>query len=237
MIYMNYTHKSISNKSKKDLPSLKYENKLWELGHTLIVGVDEVGRGAFAGPVFASCVCFTKDVGIPNDVEINDSKKLTQKRRETAYSWIINNAFVYGVGKGSVAEINKYGLGIAVKRAVRRAIASAQRRSNFAINFLLLDAFNIPKMKGFPVKKKQRQIAIVKGDEKSFSIAAASIIAKIERDLLMERLGSKSIYKKYGWMRNKGYGTLSHRKCILRCGNTPHHRTDFVNTFLENRSG
>ena len=155
----------------------------------------------------------------------------------TAYLWIINNAFVYGVGKGSVAEINRYGLGTTVKRAIRRAVNSAQRKSNFALNYLLLDAFKIPQMRGFPVKKDSRQLAIVKGDEKSFSIAAASIIAKVERDLMMQELGSKRIYKKYGWMRNKGYGTLSHRKHILRYGNTPHHRIDFVNSFLENRSG
>ena len=234
---MNYTHQSIRNKSKKGLPNLEYENKLWKLGHTLIVGIDEVGRGSFAGPVFASCVCFTRDISIPSYVEINDSKKLTQKKREAAYSWIINNAFIYGVGKGSVVEINKFGLGIAVKRAIRRAITSTQRRSNFALNFLLLDAFKIPQMKGFPAKKGSRQLAIVKGDERSFSVAAASIIAKVERDLMMQELGSRSIYKKYGWMRNKGYGTLSHRKHILRYGNTPHHRIDFVNTFLENRSG
>jgi ribonuclease HII len=210
------------------------ESDLWKRNHNIVGGIDEVGRGAFAGPVFASCVCFTKDICIPNDVEINDSKKLTQKRRVIAYTWIINNAFIYGVGKGSVAEINRFGLGITVKRAIRRAVTSAQRRSNFALNYLLLDAFKIPQMKNFPVKGGSRQLAIIKGDEKSFSIAAASIVAKVERDQVMQELGSKSMYKKYGWMRNKGYGTLSHRKHILRYGNTPHHRTEFVNTFLEN---
>lgn len=216
---------------------LRLEKDLWEKNSNIVGGIDEVGRGAFAGPVFASCVCFTKDIDIPSAVEINDSKKLTQKKRETAYSWIIKNAFMYGVGKGGVGEINKYGMGVAVKRAIRRAITSAQRKSNFALNFLLLDAFKISHMTGFPAKKNAKQIAIIKGDQKSFSIAAASIVAKVERDIVMQELGSRNIYKKYGWGKNKGYGTLSHRKSILRYGNTRHHRTEFVNTFLENWSG
>ena len=215
-------------------PDLKLENNLWEKNFNIIGGIDEVGRGAFAGPVVASCVCFTKDIDVPSGVEINDSKKLTQKKRETAYLWIINNAFIYGVGKGSVTEINRGGLGVAVKRAIRRAVTSAQRRRNFSINYMLLDAFNIPRMKSFPVKINPRQLAIVKGDEKSFSIAAASIVAKVERDLLMRELGSKAIYKKYNWVKNKGYGTLSHRKSILTHGITPHHRVEFVNTFKAN---
>ena len=213
---------------------IEIENNLWGNNFNIVGGIDEVGRGAFAGPVVASCVCFTRDISIPSGVEINDSKKLTQKERETAYLWIINNAFVYSIGKGSVTEINKYSLGIAVKCARRRAITSAQRKSNFAITYLLLDAFKLPRMKGFPVKKNPRQMAIVKGDAKSFSIAAASIVAKVERDLMIRKLGSQMGYRKYHWIKNKGYGTLSHRKSILSYGNTRHHRIDFVNTFKAN---
>ena len=244
-----------------------YERRLWRRGFKIIAGVDEVGRGCFAGPVVASAVAFAPNSNfqfpIFNEkgerVRIDDSKKLTSKQREVAANWIKKNALAYGIGSASAKLINRLGMAKATQMAFRRAVSSASLKistkkktlpaRNTAksprIEFLLIDAFFIPYVKGLPRGTKKikgdgkltgrvsRQLAIVNGDEKSLSIAAASIVAKVYRDNLMVSLSKKSKYKKYKWQKNKGYATKEHTVAILKYGITGYHRKKFVETYLQ----
>lgn len=245
------------------LPDFSFEKKIWKKGYQIIGGVDEVGRGCFAGPVVAGCVVFDRDllkekrvtrdgghqVGgpelvsrrkgpgaverqdplIPDGININDSKKLSAAARERASFWIKRNALCYGIGSASVAQINKLGIKKASEIAFRKAISNCRKR----IDYLLIDAFYIPYVKGL---RRRNQLPIIKGDTKSLSIAAASIIAKVYRDKLMTKLGINPKFKKYGWDKNKGYGTLIHRNAIKKYGITRYHRKKFVETYLNNSS-
>lgn len=236
------------------LPDFSFEKNVSKKGYRFIAGVDEVGRGSFAGPVVAAAVAFTagfvnggvlplgspraippaNKLGAPSlgppasrhpSVVINDSKKLTPKQRELASFWIKKKALCYGIGWASVTQINKLGIKKASEIAFRSAIKNCNRR----IDYLLIDAFYIPYIKGL---RRKNQKPIIKGDTKSVSIAAASIIAKVYRDKLMWKLSMNPKYKKYGWSKNMGYGTLSHRKAIKKYGITRLHRNKFVETFL-----
>lgn len=216
------------------LPSFCYEKRLFRKGFDLVLGVDEVGRGAFAGPIVVGAVAFAPITNYKLQklsVRVDDSKKLSPRQREVAAKWIRGNAQTFGIGEVSASLINRIGMAKATKMAFRRAITSAIRKDikilGYKANiFLLLDAFYIPYVKG---ARRKNQLAIINGDEKSLSIAAASIIAKVYRDKIMLGLGKKSKYKKYGWGRNKGYGTKEHRKAIRKYGLTRYHRSDFVN--------
>jgi len=241
-------------------PNFLFENRLRKLGYKFIAGVDEVGRGCFAGPVVAGCVVFselgrvTEAEGVPSSarreseksrtgrasgktridsrhplVVINDSKKLSPKRREIADKWIRKNALAFGIGSASVSQINKLGIKKASEVAFRKAIVNCK----LSINYLLIDAFFIPYVRGL---RRKNQKPIIKGDTKSVSIAAASIIAKVYRDKLMTDLGKKPKYKKYKWNKNKGYGTLEHRNAIKKYGLTRQHRKKFVETWINNSS-
>ena len=213
-------------------PDFRYEKKLWRK-YKSIAGVDEVGRGCFAGPVVAGCVVFTKDLQIPKDVKINDSKKLTPRQREKGDRWIRQKAASWGVGEVSASAINRLGMAKATKMAFRKSISIARKRFEKSIDYLLIDAFFIPYVRGNP---KGRQMAIIDGDQKSVSIAAASIIAKVYRDKVMLRLSKNPKYKKYGWGRNKGYGTKEHQSAIKKYGISRFHRKDFVKNFLPKAS-
>lgn len=221
-------------------PNFSFEKSQWKKGLKFVAGVDEVGRGSFAGPVVAASVVFEKNTKIPKDIKINDSKKLTPKQREKAADWIKKNACSWAIGEVSASVINRVGMAKATKMAFRRAVVNANRNAKGRIDFLLIDAFYVPYLRGFPAGRKSakkrhrttdsrtRQLAIVNGDEKSMSIAAASIVAKIHRDSVMERLGRKSGYKKYGWDKNKGYGTDKHQRAIKKYGITRYHRKSFI---------
>lgn len=193
---------------------------------------------------------------------IDDSKRLKPREREIAAKWIRENALTWGIGEADAALINRIGMGRASKIAFRKAIVDCNRRllttayrlqkenkktvvgRRLAVDFLLIDAFFIPYVPNLPTKRRKdkrgrfrknpkgRQQAIVDGDQKSVSIAAASIIAKVYRDKLMLSLSKKSKYKKYGWGRNKGYGTAEHREAIKKYGMTRYHRKEFVATFV-----
>ncbi len=209
-------------------PNFNFESELWKSGLKFVGGCDEVGRGCFAGPVVASVVVFASDLRFKNNdsrIKINDSKQLTPKQREVADIWIKENAIAYGIGEVSVIEINKLGIVKATRIAMRKAV----KATKIKIDHLLIDAFYLPNAKGLSIKK---QTAIIKGDTLSVSIAAASILAKVYRDNLMNEIGSLREYSAYNWHKNKGYGTLHHRKTILKLGITKYHRTQFVNTFL-----
>lgn len=219
-----------------ELPSFSFEKKLHQKGYKFIAGADEVGRGCFAGPLVAGCVIFdkkmifnfkNKKLPIGDGVIINDSKKLSAKQRKIADKWIRENAVSVGIGLVSVAKINKFGIKKATEIAFRKAVRDCKSK----IDYLLVDAFYIPYVKGL---KRRNQKAIIKGDCKSISIAAASIIAKVYRDNLMLRLSKNRKYKKFGWEKNKGYGTLQHRDAILKYGQTRHHRNAFVSTWMKN---
>lgn len=211
---------------------LKYEKKYWEKGQ-IVAGADEVGRGAFAGPVVAAAVVFDNidsakfRIFTREEIVIKDSKLLSSKQRKKATEWIKVNCSEFGIGKASVSEINKLGIAKATRRALRRAIAIIQNK--LPINHLYADAFYIPYINGIPQKN---QTAIVKGDNKVFSIAAASIIAKVYRDELMCKLAQEHNHTKYFWESNKGYGTRSHRDAIREYGITEHHRIQFVKNYV-----
>lgn len=214
----------------KKIPDFNYELKTFKKGYWVIAGLDEVGRGSFAGPVVAACVVFQKEpLKKPDGVLINDSKQLTSRQREKAAIWIKENANAWGIGEVSVSIINRLGMAKATKIAFRRAISDAnlklRDRKLSQIEYLLLDAFHIPFVRGI---RRKNQLAIVDGDAKCFSIAGASIIAKVYRDGLMQDLGLDPKYKNYGWGRNKGYGTGQHQHAILKYGLTRFHRKQFV---------
>ncbi|QQS39383.1 ribonuclease HII [Candidatus Woesebacteria bacterium] len=210
-----------------------YENKLWTKGVKLIGGVDEVGRGSFAGPVVAACIGFDSGVRLNDAIRINDSKQLTQKNREMAYRWIIDKCLVIGVGIVNLEEIDENGIGKASIEAMRRAVNSAlilpNKYADISLEHLLIDAFNIPQLVNFP---KEKQTAIIKGDTLSFSVAAASIIAKVYRDKIMNDLSTFKKYEKYAWHKNKGYGTKEHIDAIRKHGLTKHHRKLFVRNYI-----
>lgn len=213
-------------------PDFSFERRVWRRGIKYIGGLDEVGRGSFAGPVVAGCVVFDQRTSIPEDVKIHDSKKLTPKQRKEANLWIRQNALYCSVGKAHVGVINKKGIRKASHIAFRKAVTSANEMAQGRIEYLLIDAFFVPYLRGFPSSKKVRQEAIKKGDTQSLSIAAASIVAKEYRDSLMRKLSRKNPFKKYLWYKNMGYGTKEHGDAIKRHGITKYHRIQFVETYL-----
>lgn len=221
----------------KRLPDFSFEKNLSKKGFNFIGGVDEVGRGPLAGPVVAGCVVFSKESlkayvktsELKNEkIIINDSKKLSPIAREKADKWIKTNSKFWGIGESSVGVINKLGITKATEMAFRKAINDVRKRGG-NVDYLLIDAFYAPYVKGL---RRKNQKAIIKGDEKSVSIAAASIIAKVYRDRLMTNLSKKKQYKKYGWDRNKGYGTKEHRAALRTYGPSKMHRSLFIRNLV-----
>jgi ribonuclease HII len=176
-----------------------------------VAGVDEAGRGPWAGPVVAAAVILDRDNVPPG---LNDSKQVTAKRRAAAFDLIMATAEV-GVGVGSVGEIDRLNIARANDLAMQRAVEALPH----VPGFLLIDGRWVPRNLTLPCR------AIVKGDSLSLSIAAASIIAKVTRDRIMAELAAA--HPGYGWERNAGYGTAEHRKALETHGVTPHHRRSF----------
>jgi len=201
---------------------LTYERALWEKGIPYVAGVDEVGRGPLAGPVCAACVVLPKDFSV---IGVDDSKKLSEKKRNELYLKIIEQAVSYGIGLIGNERIDETNILTATKEAMLIAIADAQAMlkerngAGTAIKHLLIDAVKLPEA-GIP------GTAIIKGDEKSVSVAAASIIAKVTRDRIMTEFDS--IYHGYGFASNKGYGTEAHYAGLKALGRTPIHRKTFL---------
>ena len=160
---------------------------------------------------------------------------MTPRQRERANKWIKENVAAWGVGGANVSLINRIGMGKATKVAFRRAIAEAnlklKTKDSNLIDFLLIDAFYIPYVRGL---RRKNQKAIINGDEKSITIAAASIIAKVYRDALMRKMSHK--YPRYGWGRNKGYGTREHQRALRKYGLSRYHRKQFVATYFKKTS-
>lgn len=184
----------------------------------VVLGVDEVGRGALAGPVVAAAVCLGS-LNNWDSIGLNDSKKLSPKKRQELSKIIRREAAGWGIGEASASYIDRYGIVKATARAMRQAVRNCRQNHIF----LLIDAFHIKYVPGVGLKN---QMPIIKGDEKSLSIAAASIIAKVHRDNLMSKLHKK--YPRYHWRDNKGYGTADHIKALKTSGTCRLHRRCFM---------
>ncbi|MEA2077258.1 MAG: ribonuclease HII [Candidatus Marinimicrobia bacterium] len=193
--------------------SLQAFDQNYRKDHPIIVGVDEAGRGPLAGPVTAAAVVFPPDAY--NEL-IRDSKKLSEKRREEAYQWIIEHAEAWAVHSLGVQAINKDNILQAALTAMERAV----EKLNLSDLYVLIDGNRVP------FELRGRSEAVVGGDSKSFSIAAASILAKVSRDKMMVRWSE--IYPEYGFEKHKGYGTAQHMKALNEYYPTPIHRRYFA---------
>jgi len=183
----------------------------------IIVGIDEAGRGPWAGPVVAAAAVILDPDGLP--AGINDSKKLSRKRREALFEPLVA-ALPVGVGQASVAEIDDINILAATMLAMRRAVDDLIQNHDATPDFALIDGNRIPP--GLPCPAR----AVIKGDAISLSIAAASIVAKVTRDRIMTQLDAEN--PGYGWARNAGYGTAEHQAGLARLGVTAHHRTTYA---------
>lgn len=192
----------------------QYEKKYDSFSY--ICGIDEVGRGPLAGPVVAGAVILPKDCDI---LYLNDSKQLTEKKREELYHVIMEKAISTGLGFVSPERIDEINILQATYEAMREAVSKLDPCPDLLLN----DAVTIP---GLSI----RQIPIIKGDAKSISIAAASIIAKVTRDRMM--IQYDSIFPQYGFASNKGYGASSHIEALKKYGPTPIHRKSFIKNLL-----
>ncbi len=204
----------LQNERARVLKMTEFEKKYSD--YEYICGIDEVGRGPLAGPTVAGAVILPKDCII---YYINDSKKLSEKRREELYDEIMDKAVAVSTGIVDVDSINETdNISISVHEAMRQAIDKLEVKPDL----LLVDAVKIPDV-------TIKQVPIVKGDAKSISIAAASIIAKVTRDRMMVELDEK--YPGYGFKDNKGYGTKEHINALKTLGKTPIHRDKFIRNF------
>jgi len=190
---------------------LSFERELWQQGKTSLVGIDEAGRGPLAGPVVAAAVIFPKDVFIAG---INDSKKVSEKRREKLVPQILAEAIEVTTGIVHEREIDRINILQATHKAMRICIGSLKTKPDH----LLVDGRGLP-------DKIYPQTAIEGGDRVCFSIAAASIIAKVTRDRMMYEYDE--MFPEYGFARHKGYGTKAHVDAIRRFGRCPLHRNSF----------
>ncbi len=227
-IYSEDTRKGVvalCEKAKKDLKKLHaererieslkvYEREYEHLGY--VCGIDEVGRGPLAGPVVAGAVILPKDCKL---LYLNDSKQLSEKKREELYDKIMEEAVAVAVGYASPARIDEINILQATYEAMREAISKLEVQPQILLN----DAVTIPDVI-FP------QVPIIKGDAKSISIAAASIIAKVTRDRLMKEYAE--LMPEYDFASNKGYGSSAHIRALKQYGPSPIHRATFIKNFI-----
>mgnify|MGYP001337249419 FL=1 len=198
--------RSKKNKSKNSRTRTK------TLKNIILAGVDEVGRGSLIGPVYAAAVILNKSI---NKKLLNDSKKITENKREILSKYIKKNS-IWSIGKASAKEVDKINILQASLLAMKRAIKKLKKKPSQ----ILIDGNKIPNIKNYNLR------AIIKGDQKIPSISAASIIAKVSRDISIKVLAKKN--KGYNWERNYGYGTKHHLKAIKKLGITKHHRKTFA---------
>ena len=194
-----------------EIDNLKYEKELYEKGYQLIAGIDEVGRGPLVGPVVTSCVILPKNFCLEG---LTDSKKLTEKKREAFFDIIMEKAIAVGIGimdENVIDEVNIY-------EATKLAMYDAIKKCKTKPDYLLIDAM---KLENTDIPS----LSIIKGDLKSISISAASVIAKVTRDRMMDDLHKK--YPMYNFKKNKGYPTKEHIKAIEKYGIIKEHRKTF----------
>lgn len=198
-----------------EINMMEIENSLYAEGYELVCGVDEAGRGPLAGPVCAAAVILPKGVEIPG---LNDSKKLSDKKRRELFPVIQEKALAWGIGWASHGEIDEINILQATYLAMERAVEALKTKPEF----LLIDG-NRAKDFGIPTR------TVVKGDSLSASIAAASILAKVSRDNVMVELAKE--YPAYGFEIHKGYGTKAHYEALREYGHSPIHRLSFLKKF------
>lgn len=207
----------MKEKELSRLEALKnYENKLYSEGLNYIAGIDEAGRGPLAGPVVVASVILPKDSMIEG---INDSKKISETKREKLYEKILEEAVSYGVGiiwQDEIDEIN-------ILNATKKALTDAINQMEVKPDRILVDALDKIDTNGIPYT------SVIKGDAKMYSIGAASIIAKVTRDRIMREYDE--VYPEYGFAGHKGYGTAKHIEAIKTIGTCPLHRKSFVKNF------
>lgn len=193
-----------------------YEQELWNQGKKYIAGIDEVGRGPWAGPVVAAAVIFPAFCTLP--FSLRDSKMLSEGQRDRLQNDITNHAVSIGIGAVSAQEIDTIGISASTLKAMTIAIEAL----DITPDYYLIDAFSIPAL------SNELQTPIIKGDAISSSIAAASIIAKTYRDKLLVNLSNDAQYGMYGFEKHKGYGTKFHKEQIVKYGLSDVHRKTFI---------
>ncbi len=202
----------------------KYEENMYSKGCQYIAGVDEVGRGSLAGPVVSAAVILPRDFAV---LGVDDSKKLTPKKRDFLFDEIIGNALAYGIGQVENKEIDDINILEATKVSMLKAIKKADEmlyeRTGSQIDVVILDAMRLDTL-------KIRQLSLVKGDSKSLSVAAASIVAKVFRDRKMIEYAKE--YPGYSFETNKGYGTKAHYEGLHKQGKTKIHRNSFLKNMV-----
>ena len=196
-------------------PDFHFETQVWRQGYTAVAGIDEAGRGALAGPVVAAAVIFPPEPELlPTLNGVRDSKVMSSNQRELWAGRVANIAVTYAVGFASCREIDEFGIMSATYLAMARAIDDLEHPpQHLLLDYLKLPDSSIP------------QTALVKGDARSLSIAAASILAKVARDSHLCHLDEQ--YPGYGFAKNKGYGTAAHRQALIDLGISPAHRRSF----------
>ena len=212
-------------KQKQRLIEMKVpEEDLHEQGYRCIAGIDEVGRGPLAGPVVAAAVVLPEEFSV---LGIDDSKKLSEKRREELFVEIKKHAVAWGIGMADHQVIDEINILQATKLAMRRAVHDLEQKLADAgkdpLDYLLFDAVKIEEL-DLP------QQSIIKGDAKSISIAAASIVAKVTRDRMMVEYDK--VMPEYGFASNKGYGAAAHIEALKKYGPSPIHRATFIKNFI-----
>ena len=210
----------MKEKEEQRLLKLKeIDNEFFDMGVKYLAGIDEAGRGPLAGPVVVASVMLPKDSMIEG---INDSKKISESRREKLYNIILQEAISYGVGIIYQDEIDEINILQATKKGLHEAVKAMEIKPNV----ILVDALTGIDTLGIPYK------SIIKGDAKSYSIGAASIIAKVTRDRIMREWDK--VYPEYGFAGHKGYGTAKHIEAIRKYGLTPIHRRSFCGNIVNN---
>lgn len=197
---------------ENDFNWLEYEQKAISSGYKAVCGVDEAGRGPLAGPVCAAAVILPPNTIIDG---VNDSKKLSEKKREMLFDVIKEKAYSYSIAFATIDEIEKMNILNATMLAMKRAIEGL----NFKADYAMIDGNRLPDLE-IPAEY------IIKGDAKSMSIACASILAKVSRDRLCYKYAEE--YPQYGFDKHKGYGTKLHREAIIEYGPCPYHRMSFL---------
>ena len=198
------------------MTTLQIEQTYWRTGKHLIAGMDEVGRGPLAGPVLACAIIFNKNYFLPG---IRDSKKLSPRQRAEFAAVLKQNALCWGIGLAGVEEIDQFNIRKATFLAMHRAVSDLTLKPDL----VLVDGENLP-------ESSCASLGIIGGDDKSFTIAAASIVAKVERDQMMQELDQQ--YPIYRFARNKGYGTREHIRILRSNGPCIQHRRTFLKKIL-----
>lgn len=203
---------------KSNIPNFEIENSF---NLKTIAGIDEAGRGPLCGPVYSACCIIVDQNTYPKSV--NDSKKLTEKTREDVFNEVLElehkGKIFYGIGQGSVEEIESINIRNATKLSMSRAYDDMVKKYNLNVDLVLVDGNFVPEINA-------RAEFIIKGDSKSISIATASIIAKVSRDRFLRKIDKE--FPQYGWLKNKGYGTKEHINAIKKYGLCKYHRNSFI---------